>query len=189
MPTYLTYPGPDHPEAARPPRPIIDLDYWCFREKTTDEDGRERLLIPHSDPALYENPVDLMFSSREAAADWRGRLLEDAVCILTAENMDTEDDCEAHAHEPVEVGGWVLVHYHGTPEYPASCDVVEDCTNPAVDCIGGEVFYCSVHALDAPAAYEAWQRDPERARRVAAFQGTRTVAHRWAPPQLPIRRS
>lgn len=150
-------------------RQLIDLDYWCFREKATDEDDEDRLRIPHSDRSRYENPVDLMFVSREAAVRWRDESVEEEqTCILTDANMATEDDCTTHAHEPLEASGWVLVHYVGTAEYPPSCDVVEGCPNPSVDCIGGEmIWYCSVHAVGAPDVYGAWQCDPERAARAA----------------------
>lgn len=134
---------------------MIDLDFWCFREKTIDdEDGRDRLLIPHSDRSRYANPVDLMFASKEEAVRWLEEgVAEEQTCILTAENMATEDDCTAHAHEPLEASSWVLVHYHGTAEYPHSCDVVEGCTNPAPICIAGMVYSCSVHVLDAPTVF------------------------------------
>lgn len=75
---------------------ILDLDHYCWRERAFDEDGDERLLVPHSDPDLYEFPIDFIFPTVDAALAWK------------AEAIDEEwvDHLEANA--------WVLVHMMGT---------------------------------------------------------------------------
>lgn len=74
---------------------MIDLDYYCFRERTQDENG-ERLLIPRSNPGLYEEPIDYVFPSSVEAVAWLSEALD--------EEWVDED----------EVADWVLVHYTGT---------------------------------------------------------------------------
>ena len=71
---------------------MADSDYSCTRDTDdriigwADEDGNE------------VNPVDVATYAMEAAA------AAPPTCILTAENIGTEDDCTTHDHEPEPVG-------------------------------------------------------------------------------------
>lgn len=67
---------------------MIDLDYYAWRERSTI-DGTDRLLIPWSNPALYEYDFGFVFATAQEAIDFKA-----------------ED--EAAADED-----WVLVHYTG----------------------------------------------------------------------------
>ena len=71
------------------PEPIIDLDYYTWREWKTDGDGKERLLIPWSDAMKYENDFGYVFASVQEAVDFKEN----------DENALEED--------------WVLVHFRG----------------------------------------------------------------------------
>lgn len=62
----------------------LDLNYYCWRERVGD-----RLLIPHANPMVYEDPVDVIFESVQEAVDYRDE------------------------HYPDETE-WVLVHHVGT---------------------------------------------------------------------------
>lgn len=73
----------------------IDLDFYCFREQIDDGDG-PRLLVPHSNPRLYEYPIDYVFASSGEALVWLGEAIDD-------EQIDAD-----------EANSWVLVHYTGT---------------------------------------------------------------------------
>jgi hypothetical protein len=42
---------------------------------------------------------------------------------------------------------------------PILCDVVEGCPNPVVDCIGGEVWYCSDHETASADVFWEWQKE------------------------------
>ena len=46
------------------------------------------------------------------------------------------------------------------------CDVVESCPNPAIDCIGGEVYYCAEHEAQSYYSFIEWQQSSERAQRM-----------------------
>ena len=41
--------------------------FYSWREKLVDEDGVERLIIPHGDPMIYEFPIDFVFLSADDA--------------------------------------------------------------------------------------------------------------------------
>ena len=68
---------------------MIDLDYYTWREPVTI-DGRQRLLIPLSDPMRYEHPADGIFTT-----------VDEALGYLT-DWWDHEDTDQ-----------WVLIHYTG----------------------------------------------------------------------------
>lgn len=70
-------------------RPVIDLDYYAWRESATDESGEERLLTPWGDPMKHENDFGFVFASAQEAIDFK------------------MDDEEARNED------WVLVHYRG----------------------------------------------------------------------------
>lgn len=99
---------------------MIDLEYFCWRELASDSAGNERLLIPHADPHLYEDPVDLIWPSASKAVEWLDEYIAEntgppeAACILTGEDGENPDDCDTHDHEPVDAQSWVLVRYTGT---------------------------------------------------------------------------
>jgi hypothetical protein len=67
----------------------IDLNFYAWREWTTDASGDQRLLVPWSDPQLYEYPADGISATVEEALEYR-------------EQIGAQDE------------GWVLVHYVGT---------------------------------------------------------------------------
>lgn len=70
------------------------LDFYGWRQRCKDEDdSTERLIIPHSNPQEYEDPLDAMFPTPEAAQE----------CLVDLELAD-----EAAAE------GWVLVHFLAT---------------------------------------------------------------------------
>lgn len=73
----------------------IDLDYFQWRERR-NIDGVDRLLIPCSDPNLYERPADGTFAT-------------------VAEAIDYLEACFEHEYDP---GTWVLVHYRGIEVAP-----------------------------------------------------------------------
>lgn len=68
----------------------LDLDYFTWRKPVT-VDGEPRLLIPCSDPMLYEYPADAIFTDCDDAMEYRDDVWED------------EDTSE-----------WVLVRYVGS---------------------------------------------------------------------------
>lgn len=74
---------------------MIDLNHYCWRERTRDEDGNERFLVPHADPDVYESPIDLIFATSSDALVWLGEAIEE-------EWVDRE-----------ETRNWALVHYRG----------------------------------------------------------------------------
>lgn len=94
---------------------MIDLDHWTWREQVDTDDG-VRYFIIHWDPMVYEYPLDFIFPTMKEAMEWREEWIsENQTCILTAENMATEDDCTMHGHEPTEAEDWVLMYVKATP--------------------------------------------------------------------------
>lgn len=75
---------------------IIDLDHYCWRERAYDDEGDERLLVPHGDPDLYEFPIDFVFATSGDALVWLAEAIEEEWV------------------EPLEANSWVLVHFTGT---------------------------------------------------------------------------
>lgn len=63
--------------------------YYAWREKV-HEDGEEHLVVPRSDPRLYEYPIDFVFPTPTEAVDWVNAWVGD------------EDDI-------TEVASWLLV--------------------------------------------------------------------------------
>lgn len=72
---------------------MSDLDFYCWRVPTSDEDGNPRLLVPWADPQLYEWPFDFMFNNEEEAQ-------------IALDEWDAREDAQEEQ--------WVLIHYRGT---------------------------------------------------------------------------
>jgi hypothetical protein len=79
------------------PDNLLDLDYFAWRERAVI-DGEERLLVPWSDPRLYEFAFDFIYLSKEEAL----------------EGKDSYDEAIDE--------DWVLVHYNGTIVDPSEFD-------------------------------------------------------------------
>jgi hypothetical protein len=61
-------------------------EYFCWRELVADEEsGETRLLIPWSDPHLYEHPFDYLFATEEQALEAKNEAASEENWILCKE--------------------------------------------------------------------------------------------------------
>lgn len=84
---------------------MLDLDFWCWRERVT-EDGEERLAPLHSDPHIYEYPLNFIWDTEEEAREWRDNWIREEEAAAAEDGIESEEAKDAR--------GWVLVHYLGT---------------------------------------------------------------------------
>lgn len=116
------------------------------------------------------NPVSLdlevemdtpMPTEPQEQAAWTHELEVRTACVLSERSEQMDMDGYLAEWLVNYAGGWET-----TTDPP--CDVVDDCLNRSVDCVGGEVYFCNEHRDQAGDVYEAWQASPERAARIAA---------------------